>query len=236
MVHLSYILFVTQSTGWEVGGWTVPAWPCSPVCRLSFLSSLYLLASRCSLCFVTHIQTINICRQCRAVCPLLLLPTTGDLLWKQHHHHFPSRPPLITLHRSPFLERDSVCRLCMGATACGANDRRASVNASRAHYEPPCSHFSVCQRVCQAKTHSLTICRHVSPPHLHPQGSISARRFGSQSSCSFLVDSSLAASKEHVLVDFHRFEAETKLLVWFLFFILSYRRITRLPTLLWRSL
>lgn len=34
VVHLSCILFVTQSTGWEVGGETVPAWPSS--CYFSF--------------------------------------------------------------------------------------------------------------------------------------------------------------------------------------------------------
>lgn len=28
-LHMSCILFVTQSTGWEVGGWIVLAWPCS---------------------------------------------------------------------------------------------------------------------------------------------------------------------------------------------------------------
>lgn len=69
VVHMSCILFVTQSTGWEVGGQIVPAWPCSCFSFCIFIYShlfiCQLWAFRCSLCFVPYIRSINICRQCQ---------------------------------------------------------------------------------------------------------------------------------------------------------------------------
>lgn len=69
VVHISCILFVTQSTGWEVGGSIVPAWPCSCFSFCTFIYShlfiCQLWAFCCSLCFVPYIQSINICRQCQ---------------------------------------------------------------------------------------------------------------------------------------------------------------------------
>lgn len=170
-VYMSCVLFVTQSTGWEVGGLTVPAWPCSPLFFLILFSIqifIFLFSSPVhqpwTFCpsLHSHIQSINTCRQYILSACCLSSDTYLPLTEQQQELGF-------------FLNQ-SQCWHCMGATARDTNDKHLRECITRTNHTRPPSptlipHLS---SGASTRTHSSTgSARCQGPTRPQPQGSIS---------------------------------------------------------------